>query len=254
MAPDYTTLPLPERLILLVQGGSEAYGTQLPGASDHDEIGVVIERLDSVMGIAKPQDTAFARTQPPGVPSKPGDVDRQVYSLRKLARLAADGNPSILAVFWSPTIATTGLGDRLQRMGSYFVGRHVIPKFRGYMRSQTLRLLGLRGNAGHGPLRDDLTKEHGYDTKYAAHVTRLGLQGLELVMSGRLHLPMYDYDRRHVIDVRMGRLTFEEWWDDALALDAALEALESDSHIPERANLDYISSELVAMHLEFWRF
>ena len=35
--------PLPERTILLVEVGSTAHGTGLPGGEDHDEMGVVIE-------------------------------------------------------------------------------------------------------------------------------------------------------------------------------------------------------------------
>jgi hypothetical protein len=31
---------------------------------------------------------------------------------------------------------------------------------------------------------------HGYDTKYAMHVLRLGLQGVELLTTGRFTLPV----------------------------------------------------------------
>jgi hypothetical protein len=35
--------PLPERTILLVEVGSTAHGTGLPGGEDHDELAVVVE-------------------------------------------------------------------------------------------------------------------------------------------------------------------------------------------------------------------
>ena len=42
------------------------------------------------------------RTQPEGQPSGPGDVDLSTYSLRKYLRLAANGNPTVLNLLFSP--------------------------------------------------------------------------------------------------------------------------------------------------------
>jgi hypothetical protein len=40
--------PLPQSTILLVEVGSTAHGTGLPGGEDHDEMGVVIETAEQV--------------------------------------------------------------------------------------------------------------------------------------------------------------------------------------------------------------
>src|SRR6266516_3151047 len=45
--------PLPEDTILLVEVGSTAHGTGLPGGEDHDEMAVVIETPDQVLGIGE---------------------------------------------------------------------------------------------------------------------------------------------------------------------------------------------------------
>src|SRR5688572_19834939 len=128
------------------------------------------------------------RTQPDGVRSGPGDIDRTLHSLRRFVRLAASGNPSILMALWAPVEYATNEGRELQSLGNAFVGRHVIPRYRGYMQSQAMRLLGLRGG-GHGRRggggREQLIEAHGYDTKYAMHCGVDAVEG-SAVADGRV--------------------------------------------------------------------
>src|SRR5207302_380237 len=140
--------PLPFGTILLVEVGSTAHGTGLPGGEDNDELGVVIESATEVLGLdERGRTSVMQRTQPEGVRSGPGDTDRTLHSLRRFIRLAAGGNPSILMSFWAPVIHSTEQGDELRALGEAFVGRHVVPRYRGYMQSQAMRLLGTRGGA-----------------------------------------------------------------------------------------------------------
>src|SRR4051794_29482564 len=95
--------PLPDLTILLVEVGSTAHGTGIPGGEDHDELGVVVEAPGQVVGLEERGfSTVMQRTQPEGERSGPGGVDRTLHSLRRFARLAASGNPSILMSFWAP--------------------------------------------------------------------------------------------------------------------------------------------------------
>src|SRR4029077_12558374 len=186
--------PLPSATILLVEVGSTAHGTGLPGGEDHDELGVVIESAEEVLGLDEHgRGTVMQRTQPEGTRSGPGDTDRTLHSLRRFIRLAAGGNPSILMTFWAPVILTTPVGNELRTLGGAFIGRHVVPRYRGYMQAQAMRLLGLRGG-GHGRRggggREELIAAHGFDTKYAMHAARLGFQGVELLETRRLNLPI----------------------------------------------------------------
>src|SRR5215469_14838374 len=142
--------PLPEATILLVEVGSTAHGTGIPGGEDHDETAIVVESAEEVLGLSPggPK-SVMQRTQPEGTRSGPGDTDRTLHSLRRFLHLAATGNPSILMSFWAPVIQETSEGAELRRLGASFVGRHVIPRYRGYMQAQAQRLLGVRGG-GHG--------------------------------------------------------------------------------------------------------
>ena len=249
--------PLPDNTILLVEVGSTAHGTGIPGGEDHDELGVVVERPDQVVGLDEHGvRTVMQRTQPEGSRSGPGDVDRTLHSLRRFVRLAASGNPSILMSFWAPIEHSTPEGEELRALGDAFIGAHVIPRYRGYMQAQAMRLLGLRGG-GHGSRgggggREELVDAHGYDTKYAMHCARLGFQCLELLETGQLNLPIQDEPAEWLRSVRHGGVSFDDWWARSLDLDAQLDAAQSDPSLrlgPDRAR---ISSWMVDVHARMW--
>jgi hypothetical protein len=240
--------PLPSSTILLVEVGSTAHGTGLPAGEDHDELGVLIEGPEQVLGL---DDRGFAsemhRTQPEGVRSGPGDIDRTLHSLRRFLRLAATGNPSILITFWAPVLYRTEAGDQLRGLGSAFIGRHVIPRYRGYMQAQGMRLLGLRGGQ-----RQELVAAHGYDTKFAMHCARLGFQGVELLTTGALKLPIEGEPAEWLRSVRRGEVSVDDWWDRCRGLDAELGALETDESLPPEPDRRRIEQWSVQTHIGHW--
>jgi predicted nucleotidyltransferase len=249
--------PLPANTILLVEVGSTAHGTGIPGGEDHDEMGVVVEAPEAILGLdERGFRTVMQRTQPEGSRSGPGDIDRTLYALRRFLRHAASGNPSILMAMWAPVLNTTELGEELRALADAFVGRHIVPRYRGYMQSQAQRLLGSRGG-GHGTRgsgrREELISTFGYDTKYAMHCARLGFQCIELLETGRLTLPIDRPEADWLRAVRRGEVSFDEWWARVLALDERLAALETDDAIrpgPDRARIESWSTYA---HLHVWR-
>jgi hypothetical protein len=249
--------PLPSGTILLVEVGSTAHGTGLPGGEDQDETAVVVESPEQVLGLdPSGPATIMQRTQPEGSKSGPGDIDRTLHPLRRFLYLAASGNPSVLMSLWAPILEATPEGLELQGLGDLFVGRHVIPRYRGYMQSQAVRLLGI-GGARHGR-RGGAPREHlnaavGYDTKYAMHCARLGFQGLELLRTGRIDLPIRGEPAEWLLAVRRGEVAFEEWWSRCLELDAELEAMAEDDAIPPGPDQRAIEAWSIQTHLTFWQ-
>jgi hypothetical protein len=248
--------PLPDTTILLVEVGSTAHGTGIPGGEDHDELGVVVEKPEQVVGLdERGFGTIMQRTQPEGVRSGPGDIDRTLHSLRRFVRLAASGNPSILMSFWAPIEHITPDGEELRSLGEAFIGRHVIPRYRGYMQSQANRLLGLRGG-GHGARgggrRDELIEAHGFDTKYAMHCARLGFQCIELLDTGRLNLPIQGEPADWLRAVRHGNVAIEEWWARTRELGAHLEAMQADESTRPGPDRELIDGWLVDIHQRVW--
>jgi hypothetical protein len=128
---------LPATAILMVEVGWTAHGTGIPGGEDHDQLAVIVETPHQVLGL-DPHGLASVvhRTQPEGVRSGPGDIDRTLHSLRRFMRLAASGNPSVLMALWAPVELSTPVGEELRALGEAFVGCHVVSRYRGYMQSQ----------------------------------------------------------------------------------------------------------------------
>ncbi len=252
-----TIPPLPDNCILLVEVGSTAHGTGIAGGEDHDEIGVLVETPEQVLGLSESGfKTVMQRTQPEGSRSGPGDIDRTLHSLRRFVRLAASGNPSILMCFWSPVEHSTEAGDQLRALGEAFIGRHIVPRYRGYMKGQAEKLLGVRGSGGHGRRggggREELIAEHGYDTKYAMHCARLGFQCLELLETSRLNLPILGEPADWLRSVRYGNVSFAEWWERVLELDSLLAEAATDDRFRPGADVGRIESWMVHVHQQIW--
>src|SRR5260370_38647383 len=119
-----------------------------------------------------------------------GDLDVIIYSARKWARLALAGNPTVLLVLVVPeeeVIFRNETGAELAGNAHRFVSRLAGGRFLGYLQAQKA---AMTGQAGAHTNRPELVAVHGYDTKYAMHALRLGLQGLELLNPGRITLPI----------------------------------------------------------------
>ncbi|SFP48800.1 Predicted nucleotidyltransferase [Amycolatopsis arida] len=200
--------------ILRCQVGSGLHGTAVRGQDDRDEMGLCVEPPEYVIGLRR-FEQYIHRTQPDGVRSGPGDLDLVVYSLRKWMRLALTGNPTVLLPLFVPDgeiVAITEIGRELRARSERIVSRQAGRRFLGYLRAQRERMLGLRGRRVNRP---ELVEAHGFDTKFAMHMVRLGVQGVELLETGRLTLPVPEPWLGWLRDLRQGRIPKTE------ALDAA---------------------------------
>ena len=227
--------------------GSTAHGTAIDGQDDRDEMGVFVEPPEHVCGLAS-CDHYIYRDKPEGVRSGPGDLDLTMYSLRKFCRLAADGNPTVIVLLWLPShILTTPIGKRLVEMRTSFISAESGRRFLGYLTSQKMRLTGERSRSVNRP---ELVEKYGYDTKFAMHALRLGLQGIEMLTREHISLPAREPDLSTLRAVRSGAVSFDE----ALALiedaEKRLRWLVEDSR--RSVNRHAIDRFLVEAHQEHW--
>lgn len=245
-SPD-PSLPWASRVLIRTEVGSTAHGTGLPGGEDYDEMGVMIDPWQSAIGINPCPDTIVYR---PGRAqterSQPGDYDLVVYTARKFAQLCAKGNPSVLMLLFGPLRFSTPLGDALRDLAPAFWSDEARLRFLGYSRAQRERLLGVRG--GKHTNRPELVAQHGYDTKYAMHMLRLGLQGMEYAQHGRLTLPIPGESGELLRAVRRGEFTMERVIQMADANEDALHMMKGRA--PERPDYGAINEWLRAVHLE----
>ncbi|HEX3388827.1 MAG TPA: nucleotidyltransferase domain-containing protein [Streptosporangiaceae bacterium] len=256
--------------ILRCQVGSGVHGTAISGYDDRDEMGICIEPPTYAIGVrsfpphtsANPGDlfeqyehhTAWDR--PGGLANRSGhgDLDAVVYSLRKWARLALAGNPSVLLPLFVPESEVTVItpaGRELRAMAPAIVSRQAGESFIGYLSKQRANMLS-RDGKGNDVTRPELVERYGWDVKFGGHMVRLGFQGVELLTTGRITLPMPVASREVVRDIRMGRIPM----DRALALAGYLEDrigdLLAESPLREYPDRDLVDEWLVSTYLRAW--
>ena len=237
-------------LILRTTVGSVVHGLSNPGTDDRDEMGVCIEPAEYLLGFRRFEHFVY-RTQPEGMPSGPGDLDLTVYGLRKFCRLALKGSPTTLLplfVTGENLLVSSPAGEELRALAPAFVARSTGRAFLGYLTNQRRGLTGER----HATRTRELSARHGYDTEYAMHALRIAVQGIELVTTGRVTLPVPEPDRSVLRAVRAGELPL----DDVLArIDGAaaqLEEVTADAQLPAKPDVPRVDAFLVRTYLEAW--
>jgi predicted nucleotidyltransferase len=237
--------------------GSSVHGLVLSGTDDRDEIGVCVEPRRYVVGFGKFEHwvyrTAAEREGHAGARSQAGDLDLTIYSLRKWARLALQGNPTVLLLLFLPDdalVIRTNAGEQLQKLAHAFASRHAGKRFLGYLEAQRQRLVGERGQRDIN--RPYLVEQFGYDTKYAMHMLRLGHQGVEFMESGRLTLPIAEPVRNHLMDVRRGRSNLADVLTECTALELRLSDLLDSSPLPPEPDLKTVESFVMDTYAAAW--
>ena len=220
--------------------GSTVHGLNVnDGIEDRDEMGICVEPLEEAMALGSPFEqfiyrSAAEREGRDNARSTAGDLDLTIYSLRKWMRLALKGNPTILLLLFTPDdqlVHCDPVGSELRALTPAIISRRVQAPFLGYLQAQKQRLTGERGQKRiHRP---ELEEMYGFDTKYAMHMLRLGFQGVELLTTGHLSLPMREPARSYLLDVRRGRVTEEECLTRAGELEQELTDLRTTSPLPE---------------------
>jgi predicted nucleotidyltransferase len=236
--------------ILRAVVGSTVHGLSNPGTDDRDEMGVCVEPREYVLGL-RPFEHWVSRTQPDGVPSGPGDLDLTIYGLRKYCRLAIKGSPTVLLLLFidgEHVMVRTGLGAELQALAPAFVSKRAGRAFLGYLDAQRRGLLGDR----HATRTRELAPVHGYDTKYAMHALRIAYQGLELITTGRITLPVPEPGRAHLMAVRRGELPLAQVIADLHAKTSELEQALLAADIPEEADRRAVDAFLIRAYETAW--
>lgn len=240
--------------ILRTTVGSEVHGISV-GGEDHDEMGVYVEPLETILGLSDPKGHYTARTQPDGARSGSGDVDLSLYSLRRYLRLLTVGNPTVLVPIFaaeSDVLHCTDLGIRLRADAPKMITRTAGHRFLGYLYGQRERLIG-KGRPSSVPNRPELVAKYGFDTKYASHALRLAIQGVEIVSEGRLTLPMKPEDRMLVFDVKTGEYelpdVLEMIDENAFHLESMLDGKRGV--LPERPSID-VAKWSTEVHQLYW--
>ncbi|HZC53494.1 MAG TPA: nucleotidyltransferase domain-containing protein [Mycobacterium sp.] len=255
-------------MILRVQVGSGVHGTAISGQDDRDEMGICLEPARFVTGLGRVPNgiggdpsmifEQYERhtvwDEPGGLANRSGagDLDVVIYSARKWCRLALAGNPTVLLVLFVPdgdVVYRDEVGAELVDNAHRFVSRLAADRFLGYLQAQQA---AMTGEAGAHPNRPELVAVHGYDTKYAMHALRLGLQGVELLSTGRITLPVPQPHRDYLRAIRRGEVALREVVDAISEAADELTALAERSSVPPQPDRQWVDEWLHRSYLAFW--
>lgn len=239
--------------ILRCEVGSTAHGVSI-GSDDRDEMGILIEPFTEAMGLRAPFEqfifrTATERTGKNDAPSQPGDLDLTLYSLRKWLRLALKGNPTILSMLFAPVLSGSSLGTQLRELAPKIISRQVGAQYLGYMQSQRHKMLGEKCNRVKRP---DLVEKFGFDTKFAYHMLRLGLQGEELLQTGKFSMPVSPAHQSFLIEVRKGTYSLKDCLDTSLALEKRVKELMEDGPLREKPDTEAVNEWMLNTYYMMW--
>jgi hypothetical protein len=258
-----------EGMILRVQVGSGVHGTSISGQDDRDEMGICLEPARFVTGLARvprgidgeDREVDFEQYQrhtvwdePGGLANRSGagDLDVVVYSARKWCRLALAGNPTVLLALFVPddeVVFRNEAGAELVANAHRFVSRLAADRFLGYLRSQKEAMTGAVGAHTNRP---ELVAVHGYDTKFAMHALRLGVQGTELLTTGRITLPVPEPDLSFLRGVRRGDVGLDEVVAAVGTAERRLEELRDAADLPPQPDRAWVDGWLHRVHLAYW--
>lgn len=239
-------------LILHTVYGSEVHHINYGDASDRDEVAIYVPTIDEALSLQSPIElyryrSAYDRrgeedyhTQPR---SQKGDLDFNVYEVRHWSRIALTGSPFILAPLFVDEewiISETDMGTELRENWDRFMSRSVITKSIGYMKSQYERMMGIRSNRVSRP---ELVDAHGYDTKFAAHMIRIGIQARKVVAGKGIEIPVNPVDAAKIRSVRAGEVEQDEVvaWYHALYAELSSALDEERYFVPEEPDYAWVN-------------
>lgn len=220
-------------LVVDAIAGSHLYGLN-HADSDHDSMGIGIATREEKLGLFYPE--------------QEGADDHVIYELAKWVKLAAGGNPTVLQLLWTTPQHWLQWDERWvefqSRVRPLVLSQRTRSAFLGYMHGQRQKLERDRGQ------RRGLQEEFGYDTKFAMHMIRLGLQGLELLQSGKITLPMTPAHVSLLKSIRFGGYTEPEVLTMATELEDRLANTPTD--LPPEPDRRKISTFLVDTYTAWW--
>lgn len=240
--------------------GSTIHGTAISdGVDDRDEMGICVEPIHWAMGVGQPFEqyvyrTAVEREGHHDARSQAGDLDLTIYSLRKYVRLALKGNPTILLLLFTPPLTMNALGSQLRGFAPQILSRRAGGAFLGYLQAQRQRLLGERGQKG--VRRQELEERYGFDTKFAMHMLRLGYQGIELLSSGKMTLPIEEPTRSWLVAVRSGLVPLQDCLSRAGELEREIRDLLESEHLcalPAEPDVQAVEQWMVEVYYRNWQ-
>lgn len=131
-----------------------------------------------------------------------------------------------------------------------FVSRLAADRFLGYLQAQQAAMTGAPGAHSNRP---ELVAVHGYDSKFAMHALRLGYQGIELLTTGRITLPVPEPGLSYLRAIRRGEVELAEVLDSVSEAESRLIELRDSSRLPDQPDRHWVDEWLHRSHSAYWQ-
>lgn len=233
--------------IIVGEIGSYAHGLNTID-SDHDYIGVYVDRPEALIGLEGSKGAVRDRDKPEGVKSEAGDSETQFYGLRKYVSLACEGNPTVMTLLFTPNLTVPDLFG-LQAARGLFMSKRLVARHIGYADNMAARLTGEKAPRTNRP---ELVEKYGYDTKAAFHALRLLMQGVEMLAVQDMQMPMWSKQRQYLLDVRAGRVSEDRVLQDIQHWKYLIQSAGYVSDLPEHPDMEAVNKWLVDTHMSYW--
>jgi predicted nucleotidyltransferase len=242
--------------VLLMQMGSVAYGCSTD-LSDIDIYGICLPPLTEIFphlageieGFGT-QKQKFAQFQEHHVKDGELEYDFSIYNIVKFFQIAMNGNPNITDSLFVPRrciVFSTDIGEMIRENRKLFLSKVVHYRYRGYAMKQMHKIRNKVESSN--PKRAADIAAHGYDTKYAMHLVRLGLFAEQMMTTGNLDMEIHADILK---SIRRGEWKFEDiekWFAEK---EASLEELYKTSdalpHSPDEQKIKDVLLKALEHH------
>lgn len=219
--PDLDLLPY---TIYRCQVGSKAFGLSHED-SDDDYRGIFLPPAELDWSLYK---------LPEQIESNDGQNDEVYWELGKFLRLALKANPNILETLWSPiVIQAEPIARQLLEIRQVFLSKHIYKTYSGYVLSQFRRM------------RNAYEKTGKYKTKHAMHLLRLLHSGIGALETGEIMIDVSSH-RDTLMDVRMGKYSFDQIRQQAMDLDRRFQQAFEASRLPDQPDFGVVNQFLIS--------
>ena len=159
--------------------------------------------------------------------------DEVYWELEKFLRLALKANPNVLETLWTPLVLEADDTAReLRSMRNAFMSKHIYKTYSGYVLSQFRRM----ANA--------YKRTASYKAKHAMHLVRLLHSGITAITTGEIMVEVSRH-RDCLLDIRSGKLTFEEVQQMALELDRRFQQAFETTSLPDQPDFKQVDAFLI---------
>ena len=213
-----------------VRVGARAYGLDDPDTEEDAIRGVYLPPAELQWSLYKPlEQIEQQRLNPAG-----GTPIEEVYwEVEKFVRLGLAANPAVLETLYTPAImATSDLGRDLRAIRESFLSKQILTTFTGYAMSQFRKMTRAR-DRGEEPR-----------ARHAMQLARLMLSGLSAARTGEMDVTAKDH-QTELLAIRSGRMSFDETFAWAVALQRQFEAAMHTTPLPDLPDYETVNNFLI---------